>query len=295
MKISECCNLISGNSTGGIIACLLSIPEPSGKAKYSAKQITEFYLTYGKDIFHRGWIRALRTLNGLIGTKYSPDNLEQLLQQYCGNVRLCDTLTNLLIPTYQVTRRPVPYFFKSTHARIKTCGSAQNPYLWECARATSAASSYFPPYKLNAQAALIDGGIFANNPSVCAYAQAKKLWGYQEQILLISLGTGKNLKGLDYNKIRNWGIVQWAVPYFQQTSISADESIDYILRTFTNANQDLYYNFQVQLDDKCSKMDDASESNLVRLQNYARQLIQEKGQALDDVCMLLKSACQCKM
>ena len=49
----------------------------------------------------------------------------------------------------------------------------------QIARATSAAPTYFECLKLKASPpvdyfTLIDGGVFANNPSMCAYAEAKK-------------------------------------------------------------------------------------------------------------------------
>lgn len=49
------------------------------------------------------------------------------------------------------------------------------------ARATSAAPTYFQALKLKAgkkidYMALIDGGVFANNPAMCAYAEANKIF-----------------------------------------------------------------------------------------------------------------------
>ena len=49
----------------------------------------------------------------------------------------------------------------------------------QVARATSAAPTYFPPEKIPTDDplqyyALIDGGVIANNPAMCAYAEAIK-------------------------------------------------------------------------------------------------------------------------
>ena len=46
----------------------------------------------------------------------------------------------------------------------------------EVARATSAAPTYFEPLKLETQGppdywAFVDGGVFANNPAMCAVAE----------------------------------------------------------------------------------------------------------------------------
>ena len=48
--------------------------------------------------------------------------------------------------------------------------------MWKAARATSAAPTYFEPYKLEKSEvdyfALVDGGVYANNPTLCAYTEA---------------------------------------------------------------------------------------------------------------------------
>lgn len=62
----------------------------------------------------------------------------------------------------------------------------------------------------------MDGGLFANNPAMCAYAQAKNLYGEQEKITLVSIETGENLVGYQYDKIRNWGFIQWAEPFLNK-------------------------------------------------------------------------------
>ena len=72
---------------------------------------------------------------------------------------------------------------------------------------TAAAPTYFPVYD-----GFIDGGVVANNPSVCALTQAiNPPTGAQklDDISLLSLGTGNNPK---YMEVRdpNLGLVQWA-------------------------------------------------------------------------------------
>ena len=290
MRISECCDLISGNSTGGIISCLLTTPNIKNRPKYSAGQIVNMYKEFGREVFKRNIARIIFSFGGLIANKYSYKPLEKLLKDYFQITRLSDATTNLLIPSYQISNTPFPHFFKSTHAKA-SYSKEKNPFLWQCARSTSAASSYFRPYKFNNELTFIDGGLFANNPSMCAYSQAKKMWGDEEKIVLISLGTGECLQGYPYNKIKHWGIVQWAIPYFQQTSISADSTVDYMMKTFANSNSDdLYYRLQPLLDKQFLKMDDASAKNMSMLENCAKQLIEENTDMINEICEIFKNS-----
>lgn len=72
---------------------------------------------------------------------------------------------------------------------------------WEAARATSAAPSYFAPFKhrknfnkvgfLRAgEHVLVDGGIYANNPTKVALQEAEAIWPGRPVSLVLSLGTG---------------------------------------------------------------------------------------------------------
>ena len=284
-SISDMFDLISGNSTGGIIACLLSVPDQNQNPKYSAESVVKMYEEFGKEIFSRTFFRKIFSIDGLISPKYSEKPLEKLLKQYFQNIRLEKACTDLLIPAYKISHVPYPFFFKTHHAKNNK-KDKENPYLWECARATSAASSYFKPYYFDRTNTFIDGGIFANNPSLCAYAQAKKQWK-NEKIILVSLGTGKNTKGFSYEKIKNWGLIQWAIPYFQQTSLSADDTIDNILKTITSSNGDAYYFIQTELEEKTLKIDDCSDENIKRLEAAAQRLLIRKNQIIDEICSLI--------
>lgn len=67
------------------------------------------------------------------------------------------------------------------------------------------------------------------------------------------------------------------MPFFEQTSISADATVDYMLKTFTNEDGgDRYFCLQTEVEKECMKMDDASEENLRRLERCAREFVSQK-------------------
>ena len=69
--LSEHFNLITGTSTGGIIALALGIGN-------SAARIKEFYIKYGEKIFPK----ARRKFLGIFNNKYSNKNLKLALQDF---------------------------------------------------------------------------------------------------------------------------------------------------------------------------------------------------------------------
>jgi len=65
--------------------------------------------------------------------------------------------------------------------------------IWQAARATSAAPSYFPPAWVEVPDPggwYIDGGLRHNNPSEVALSEARKYWKTVKRFCIVSIGTG---------------------------------------------------------------------------------------------------------
>jgi patatin-like phospholipase/acyl hydrolase len=97
-----------------------------------------------------------------------------VLQQYFGETRLSEALTNVLVTGYEIEERR-PFFFKSHNAKQD---KADDFLMREAARATSAAPTYFEPARVPAgiakgYQALVDGGVYANNPAMCSYVRRR--------------------------------------------------------------------------------------------------------------------------
>ena len=81
-------------------------------------------------------------------------------------------LADVFITAYDVKDR-FAFFFRSSRARTD---DTYDFSLAEAARATSAAPTYFEPVEVTDAAGartypLIDGGVYAVNPAMCAYAE----------------------------------------------------------------------------------------------------------------------------
>ncbi len=291
--ISSLFDLISGTSTGGILALGLSKPE-NGRPCYSARDLARLYEDKGRTIFYHSLCHELRSLYGLIEERYSADGIDAVLDEYFGSTKLSESLTDLFITSYEIERRD-PFFFRTTRARNDP---AYDYLMKDVARATSAAPTYFPPVKIRSvrQAtgndrldyyALIDGGMFATNPSMCAFVEAITRGVIDKQgkenLIMVSVGTGQLTRTLPYMNVKDWGILQWARPALDIVFDGVSDTIDYQLRQLLPA--DRYYRFQVSLNILGSDdMDDASEQNLHELKAVAEELIRKEGHRLDQLC-----------
>ena len=166
-------HLYAGTSTGGIIACALAM----GK---SPETIVQWYRERGPSMFPH---RLPRKILLAFKHRYPVRPLEKALQEFFGDIQLSDLQSHLIVPTHDMARG-TSYFFRE-----------DKPYkVWEAARATTAAPTYFKPFKRKKHI-WIDGGIYMNNPSLVAYRRARELWP-NEKYEIISIGTGRKIKGM---------------------------------------------------------------------------------------------------
>jgi patatin-like phospholipase/acyl hydrolase len=222
-------DLIAGTSTGGILGAAVAQRVP-------AKDLVDLYVNRGGAIFSRDLGDEIATFDGVFGPKYSAATLETELKAVLGNAWLSEAQTKLLVPAYCI-QLPRPrdldsdgideaaasWIFKSWGA-----DDAHDFPLWQVARATSAAPTYFPPAAITSmhgeRYVMIDGGVFANDPSMCAIAEAGRLWADRaDRIICLSLGTGSKVTALDGTAAQSWGIAQW-LP--ELTSIFLDGAAD---------------------------------------------------------------------
>lgn len=291
--ISSLFDLIAGTSTGGIIALGLAKPDEHRKPRYSADDMVRFYEEEGPYIFAKDYLRSFFTLGNLVDEKYSSSPIEKVLSRYFKRTYLDEALTNLLITSYEIERRDA-FFFKTWRAKKDT---RKNFLMRDVARATSAAPTYFEPERICTQDtskyyALIDGGVFANNPAMCAYAEAKVLFPDEKDFLLLSLGTGELTRPIYITEAKDWGVAQWARPILNVVFDGVNDTVHYQLKHLLPRGKDLhdrYYRFQVVLEDASDDLDRADERNLRMLSLYAESLLRDKEDILTDLCQQLVS------
>ena len=280
-------DLVAGTSTGGILALALTKPDGGGKPAYRAEELVSLYANEGRQIFSRTVWHRIRAVGNLLEERYPADGLEGVLEKYFGDTRLSQALKEVVITSYQIERR-IPWFFKSRNA--KRFPDYDYP-MKVVARATSAAPTYFEPLKYPADNpvqynAWIDGGVFANNPSLCAFAEAKKVFPEAQDYLVVSLGTGELTRMISYDDAKNWGVAGWAVPILSVVFHGASVTVDYQMKQILPPDGSVprYYRFEVRLDKGNDDMDDASNTNLHALVSLAEELIASQQQDLDSLC-----------
>jgi predicted acylesterase/phospholipase RssA len=283
--IDKLFDVIAGTSTGGILACGLCAPDAAGAQKFSASALVDLYLHEGQRIFP---YRLFERFTEHFEAKYPASGIEQVLHECLGELRLSEALTELFVTAYDIERRK-PKFFRTKDARQIP---AKDHLLWMIARATSAAPTYFEPFKLPGAdsgdyEALIDGGVFANNPAMCAHVDGSTGPGQArpEGVLLVSLGTGSQNRPLMYDQVKDRGQFQWSKPILDVTFQGVSATTDYQLEQILGHNQ--YFRLDTELTLASDDMDCTTEDNLRKLQLQATEFITDKANVLNKICALL--------
>lgn len=191
LKTHEAFDLIVGTSTGSIIAGSIAV-------RYDLAQLVEDYHENAPKIFQKrfGFCR-------LWHSKYNCKILEEFLYNRLGDIKLGEIEKPLILNATNVSIGDV-YIFKSSYQKKQRGGDYVrdgNTPLFKAVLASCAAPTYFDPVNIGGTL-VCDGGIWANNPSLVAYTDARKNF-QAKKIKILSLGTGKTRK--IYLPSKRWG------------------------------------------------------------------------------------------
>lgn len=199
-------DLYSGTSTGAILACGIACGLPT-------ESIISLYKDRSKFIFTKSFWEKIKSPLSLFSSRYN-NNRDVVFTEIFGKKLLSQIPSKIVIPTFCISPEDRKNWDSVFYHNFKLTSSGMfNPrydsLITEVLMKTSAAPTYFPVYK-----GYIDGGVVANNPSMCALSQAlNKHTGKSnlEDIRLVSFGTGYKPKVLNSNvkSSTDWGFLEW--------------------------------------------------------------------------------------
>jgi patatin-like phospholipase/acyl hydrolase len=275
--VADCFDLIAGTSTGGILTLGFARNDGNGKPEYTAKDLADIYQSRGKDIFPRSLWKGVSSVGGLADELYSHEGIEKVLSEYFANYSLDSCLVNTLITSYDIKNRE-PLFLKSWRREFHSVK------MKDAARSTSAAPTYFEPAQVpigEKNRVLVDGGVFINNPTVSAYAEARKIFPNENNFFVLSLGTGELNRPIDYNEAKDWGKARWLIPLLNCMFDGVSDAADYQMKTFLG---DKYIRLQSSLSIASDDMDNVTNDNIQHLKTEAENLINRNQEEIKKIC-----------
>jgi patatin-like phospholipase/acyl hydrolase len=306
-KLRDYFDLIAGTSTGSLIACGVS-------RGIDASTIRQLYREKGITIFPKfdevAWSLLVRIRPGYSQPIYDGEGLEQVLQKIFGEEPLRTLPVPTLVTSYDAYNRQAVVMQSNQPAFA-------NIPIWEVCRASAAAPTAFPAHLINEPnfiasleasgfliptdrlgrkaVPLIDGGVFANNPALCAVVN-RRAWSdrpEEEDLLIASFGTGQNIKEIGLEAAREWGVMEWisprkGIPILDTLFDGSSDMADYTIQGL--ALKENYYRFQPRLEADLPAFN-AGFDNLNRLEESAEGYLSQSvvDQRLDKLVNQLLS------
>ena len=286
-KIADYFDLVAGTSTGGILGIAYLMPE-HGRPMYTAEEVLKLYFDRGEDIFDIPFYHRLVSAGGFLDEKYPDKGLQETLQDYFGETKLNELLKPTLFTAYDIKRRKAHFFTQHRASRPD-----HNFLVRDVARATAAAPTYFEPAKIRSESKdsfpLIDGGVFANNPSMCAYAEMRSSFSTPDKkvcaadVKILSLGTGFYHEPMNYSEVKDWGASRWAKPLVDIMMSGIGETVDYELTQLYDSvdSPEQYLRINGEIPENVSPdLDNVEPGNLKALQEFGNQLFFENQEKI---------------
>ncbi|KAG2724510.1 hypothetical protein I3760_01G020800 [Carya illinoinensis] len=306
-RIADYFDVIAGTSTGGLVTTMLTAPNTDNRPVYAAKDITNFYLEHSPEIFpqhsRKSFVNSIKSMFGQAGgPKYDGEYLRSLTNGLLGDLTLKQTLTNVVIPSFDI-KLLQPVIFSTTDAKLN---DLKNARLADVCIGTSAAPTFFPAHYFETKDAegnsrsfnLIDGGVAANNPTMMAISQ---IWKeilmqntdddrikpleHSKRMLVLSLGTGaaKHTQKYSAAAASKWGLRDWlydkgATPLLDVYGDASSDMVDFHVSTLFQA-LDCKNNYLRIQDDRLtgeeSTVDIATSENMQRLVEIGKELLKK--------------------
>ena len=278
-RIGDYFELVAGTSTGSILTGLYLYANERGESKFSAKEATQAYIDYGPYIFKKQFGYPF------FGARYTNRYFEEMLDSFFHEDTLGELRKPCLLTAYDITSRKA-VFFNSVTGRAD---EERNYKLKDAILSSCAAPTYFPPtckqMKRGCYGCLVDGGVVANNPSMCALIEAMKLPDCEAvgDTILVSVGNVKNTKSYSYHRAKLWGLFHWAVPMLDILMDGNEQTVDYELRRLYKSMRcpQSYIRLQLRTEDPIPRMDSCSKESISRFLELGEQLVQRDSLQVD--------------
>lgn len=288
-------DFFAGTSTGGILIALLLCPDDSDpkKYKFSAKEALSIYLDHGAAIFSTTPFRRFLSRFGLLSELYDERIISEMLLQYLGDRKLSELLKPCIITAYNIELRKNHLFRQQ---KAITHGDQRDFLLRDVCRATSAAPTYFSVAEVFSVAGtrypLVDGGVFAHNPSLSALLEVIKSYNSYKinDIWILSLGTGISKISYNYEDFKKKWALSIGPALVDIMGSSSAESTDYYLKQlFRSVNKSENY-IRIEPDNLSSinpSMDAATPRNIQKIIALADKQISENEEHINQIVLQL--------
>ena len=300
-SFSDCFDVIVGTSTGSIIAAGLAMSNKEGTGPLrTPSELRDLYRKEAINIFPprvAPFIPLIRSLRQFFGPLYSPKPMKSILDEFFGDADFISPKRNLMINAYSLEPRDAAFFRGGplTPPGDPLCSGSIR--IADAILGSAAAPTFFPPHQITNprtghKQTVIDGGVFVNDPAVSGFSEALRLYP-EDDIRVISFGTGRIVQPIPFRNSRNWGFLEWINPVgpFRTPLLSAIQdgqarAVNFQMKKLIGGR---YQRFDYDLTRGYGtpSLDDSRTSNMKELERGALKMVEEMRPRLNGVATQL--------
>ena len=245
VPLAEKFDYFIGTSAGAISCLGLSIN------KMSTVELMEIWSKKNleKIMTNSSWETHLGIMQ--IKPKYTNEGKRSVLTKFFEAKKIGDALKPVAATSYDIEKRTPVLLTSYNDPEISAV---------DIGDATSAAPVYYPTAEVGDRF-LIDGGIVANHPVLHGFVEAKKLYPNNELVVL-SVGTGLNKRALKGKDSTKWGLIGWMM--HDLFGLMVESSMDHELAEELIGRN--YLRINSPLGKVNRRLDDNSDSNVERIE-----------------------------
>jgi len=299
----DCFDIFVGTSAGAIVTAALNCPVVIGEAipKYRAEDIVSLFKENAATIFPPIPIykKPITWLSSFFTSKYYTEGLEKVLNNFCGDLLISDSIRDLIIPAAKMPEKE-PWWF--TNKGIFSKGNAspfnnaftQKIKIVDVLRATTAAPTYFPYASFEIDKKIChfeDGGLYANNPARIGLTFARAVYGSGRAPLLGCFGTGFPPPDEAMESYYNSGLLHWASEFpeaamlLENKEVDLEAEIEVEASTFTTGEKERrILSLQPDLSSEDYVLDDSSEKHIEHLLSATEKCIEDNTDYIRAFC-----------
>jgi uncharacterized protein len=197
-RVRDHFDLVAGTSIGGLLACGIA-------AGVAARRLRETLEEQGPTVFPE---RSFATARQMLGPLYSGAELAKVVRKTLAGAAT-KSLQQIDMPLLVPAVSWISGEFVGFESKGLVGARAPATTLLDVCLATSAAPTYFPAHALDNDV-LVDGGLVANAPDLCALLAAQERWRLPlNQYEVLSIGTAGSPAGGVAGSVPHTGM-KWA-------------------------------------------------------------------------------------
>lgn len=202
-RMVEHFDLITGTSTGGIIAIALGLGVP-------AAQLLRLYVDHGPSLFPTPQWGILGRIGSFLrhlrGPKCSHGALNTAIESVVGDKRLGDSQVRLVIPAFDANNGKIQLFKTAHDEKYKQDFKVPAKTV---ALSTAAAPTYYEAHTASDIGCYLDGGVWANCPAMIGILEAVHILEHPlKDVEILSIGTTSTPFHVNERR-RKGGLVAW--------------------------------------------------------------------------------------